>query len=69
MENEIAIATFNNALEMCDEIQRMSKIVGDPIAYVESDYCGTADVVVLLESTLSDGSKVYSFRLEESQRT
>jgi hypothetical protein len=63
---EIAKATFNDALELCDEIQRMSKLVDDPIAYVEYDDDSdsiTLNTVTLVEETLTDGSMAYSFVL------
>jgi hypothetical protein len=62
---EIARANFNDALEMCDEIQRMSKLVGDPIAYIEADEDGTYNMVKLMERTLTDKSVVYEFVLLE----
>ena len=60
----VGSAKFNDALEMCDEIVRLSKLVGDPIAYVETEG-GDVNTVSLREDTLSDRSKVYSFYLSE----
>lgn len=64
-DKEIGRGTFNDALELCDEIMRLSKLVGDPIAYIEGHDSTIFGTVILFEETLTDKSKAYYFRLEE----
>ena len=62
----VGTGKFIDGLEMCDEIIRLSKLVNDPIAYVEAEE-GDINTVTLCEDTLSDKSKVYSFRLSYTE--